>query len=278
MAEARGLSGARLINGKWHARVSHISGYRVSNSKAKKQDALIKFREDWAREYSELPEDFYSQRGTLIHSHAEHFLLTGQEPGEIHPWVKPFWPYVKSVCGQIYDVKWAEKPVDLNLPWPPCGFLDDEGIHRWHIWHDDGYCGTPDLLCKFEGQLTLPDWKSSDTPYCKSFSKSNPNGFHKAKRTAIQLAGYMMAFEQRLNMPGLIQQGAIFNVVSGKLPAPYENKPRKANVEDQLVIIRYTRDELENKYWPLFQAQLEAWKTDRLIPYLEQNKRVPVNV
>jgi hypothetical protein len=262
VAEPRGLDGCRLVADKLMGRVSHISGYRVPDEQAKSQKTLDNWRARWAAEHPDLPEDFHSQRGTLFHSACEHRLITGQDPTELHPWIEPFYPQARGILAQYGTIYWAEKPIDLSLPWPDLEFQADNGDRRWHVWHSKGYCGTPDLVARWRGKTCLSDWKTSEKLYVPTkprFSRSNSkdpaaeamrkeriNGWYKYVRTCRQLAAYLIALEERLGMEGWIDVATI-NVVT----------PDKG--VQQLAIYR---NELLGSPWQEFCNNLEQWQTE----------------
>lgn len=284
MAEPRGLDGCREVQGQLMGRVSHISGYRVKAERAKSQRTLAEWRDWWVSENPDLPEDFHSQRGTLFHSACEHRLIQGEDPKELHPWIQPFYPQARGILAQYGKVYWAERPIDMSLPWPDLSFQTEAGETRWHVWHSLGYCGTPDLVARWRGKVCLSDWKTSEKEYVpqkprfKKFApeveaeakrikaltahadeefqtspyrdeliqmrhhKMRVNGWYKYVRTCRQLAAYLMALEERLDMPGWIDVATI-NVV---LPTGSQ----------QLAIYR---NELLGTPWQEFCMLLQQW-------------------
>lgn len=258
MAEPQGLDGCRLIGDHLMGRVSHISGYRVKEKAAQSQKTLADWRDRWVAEHPELPADFHSQRGTLFHSACEHRLITGQDPEQLHEWIAPFYPQARGILAQYGKIYWAEKPIDESLPWPDLSFKTPEGETRWHVWHSLGYCGTPDLVARWRGKVCLSDWKTSEKLYvpgkprfqkpqadpdAERLRKERVNGWYKYVRTCRQLAAYLMALEERLNMPGWIDVATI-NVV---LPTGSQQLP-------------IYRNELLGTPWSEFCDLLKQWQ------------------
>jgi hypothetical protein len=260
MAEPLDLEGCREIHGQLMGRVSHISGYRVPDERAKSQQTLADWRDRWTAENPTLPEDFHSQRGTLFHAACEHRLLTGEDPKELHPWIAPFYPKARGILAQYGKVYWAERPVCDEIEWPDLSFKTPDGETRHHVWHSLGYCGTPDLVARWRGKVCLADWKTSEKLYVPSkpsfrhaktpdgvaLRKQKINGWYKYVRTVRQLAAYVMAIEERLDRPGWIDVVCI-NVIT-------ENKGVQ-----QLPVYRA---ELLGEPWETFKANLAQWQAE----------------
>jgi hypothetical protein len=258
--EPRGLDGTRIVNNRVMGRISHISGYRVPDERAKSQATLTTWRENWTKENPNLPENFHSLRGTMLHAAIEHYLKTQSEP-ELHDWIKPFWPQAKVVLRQYSTTYWCEGPFPGSIDWPANLTYEADGEIRYHVWHDLGVCGTPDWVGRWRGQIVLADWKTSTQLYLKAKPSFKPaktsegeeirrqkiNGWYKCQRTFRQLAAYTEAIEQRLGRPGLIQ-GAVINVL----------------LEDNVQQIYLNRAQLK-PYWEEFQDNLEKWKQEHAL-------------
>lgn len=270
------LDGVRLHDGHYLGRVSHISGYRKPDKAAASQATLAKWREQWKLDNPELPDDFYSQRGTLFHSACEHRLIQGNDPSELHEWIAPFYKAARPILGNYSKVYWAEKPIDLELPWKDLEamkFTTPEGEQRWQVfkkfWKGGdaplflyGFCGTPDLVCRWRGKVTLIDWKTSNKLYVPTrprFSRGpdhNPakealrrqaiNGWYKYERTMMQLSAYLVGLENHLALPDWIEQVCI-NVVTEMYGTQQLMLPRSVIV---------------SKYWPQFLENLSNWQNE----------------
>lgn len=257
------LEGVRTVNGRLMGRVSHISGYRVPDERVKSQQALADWRAQRKLDHPELPDDFYSQRGTMFHSAAEHRLITGEDPTHIHEWAEPFYKKARPIFSQYGNVYWAERPVDDSINWPDeLAYQTEEGETRYHVWHSLGYVGTPDLVVRWRGCNCLIDWKTSETlynPVKPRFSRSTSmtveaelirkkkiNGWYKYTRTVRQLAAYTMALEERIDMPGFIDMACI-NVIT---------------LDHGIQQLPIYRVELLGKPWEEFKHRLSQWRAE----------------
>jgi hypothetical protein len=210
----------------------------------------------------------------MFHSACEHRLIDGKDPQNLHPWIEPYYQAAQPILREYGKVYWIEKPVDNNLPWPDdMGFITEDGEHRWHIWSQHGYCGTPDGVARRRGKVALFDWKTSSVLYQPAFKpwfKQKPglseeestrrkklmNGYMKYQRTARQLAAYMVGLEERLGLDYWIEE-AVINVICGHTEG---NSPFPVRCEIQQLSI--PRIELEQKYFPEFLKRLNDWKAD----------------
>jgi genome maintenance exonuclease 1 len=80
-------------------------------------------------------------RGTIIHQLIEDW-LQGNHPVTPPAGVKGFWESVEPVLDHISDVQLIE------------------GV----VWHSSGFAGSVDCVARWDGELAIIDWKTSNSP------------------------------------------------------------------------------------------------------------------
>lgn len=165
------------------------------------------------------------KRGDQLHATIEAFLgdtppkAIGQQSLACWNLVRPFIENVKEKAEDLY-------------------------IER-HTYHELGYAGTPDLVCKMDGKYVVMDWKNSRKPKKRSYIKDY----------LMQVAAYSRSHEFVF---GNKIESAI--IVCAVVPDQYLSITNPGLVvEPELQLFKVTTKSL-NTHWNNFNKRLEKYK------------------
>lgn len=209
-------------------------------------------------------------RGTHIHLCAE-MHVTGQ-PYEVDPQYEKFWTGMPDVLDQFEKVIWAEKPLNGDFSWT----VGSDDIAR--VWGYDtdqetgeirGWAGAPDLIGIANGKVTLADYKTSNTPYCRYFpdkalQKEDPDEFRKQmlgwmkyKSCCVQLSAYDMGIEETLGIK--LDQAVVIACVE-ELEKPQIFKLSRTKLD----YLRLDWLKMVRKYYEMYPAPNQDHPTEEL--------------
>lgn len=138
------------------------------------------------------------RRGSILHSEIE-LALTGRQSIDytIEEW-KDFG--IPDYMTHLLEVVHAMNGGDIEV----------EKV----VTHQAGYAGTADLICEFDGQVSLVDWKS--TRHHKDVGEKEKKRSH-YKGAEMQVAAYAAAYNQDERRPP-VTQGVIVVAYSWRQP------------------------------------------------------------
>lgn len=209
------------IDGKKCPSVTSIIGRTESIFNPSKESSLRWWREKEPDHVKIVDEA--CRRGSIIHSEVE-LALAGSQSTQftIEEWEQYGIPdYITHLLPLIREIKKGESEVE-------------KVVH-----HPAGYAGTADLICEFEGQVTLVDWKT--TRHHKDVGeKTKKRGYY--KNAEIQVSAYGAAYNH-LTPTSPVTQGLVVVAYSWREPD----------------LIRLDQDDLAMRVTE-FQKRLEVFK------------------
>lgn len=184
------------VNGERLPSVTSVLG-RTAHIFDPSKEAGLSWWRDKEPDHRQIVEDA-CRRGSIIHSEVE-LALTGAQSTQysIQEWVDFGIPdYMTHLLPVVQQMGEGEVEVEKV------------------VTHQAGYAGTADLVCSFEDQVTIVDWKT--TRHHKDVGeKKKPRSHYKSAE--IQIAAYGSAYNQDERRPP-VTQGLIVVVYSWKEP------------------------------------------------------------
>jgi len=139
-------------------------------------------------------------RGSVIHSEIE-LALTGRQSMEykIEDWVRLGIPdYINNLLGFIQELNEDKEDMEVEKV----------------VSHTAGYAGTADLICRYQGEMTVIDWKTT-RHHNDVGEKEKKSAYYKG--ADMQISAYGAAYNQDARRPQ-VTQGLIVVAYSWREP------------------------------------------------------------